>query len=1443
MPTAHDAPDSAEITLPQDDLATRKTLGHYELKRKLGQGGMGAVYLAIDPQLKRQVALKILPREKAANPQLVKRFKAEAQNASQLTHENIVSVYGAGEADGYLYIALEFVDGIDVHDLVERRGVLPVKRSIDIIKQVSRALQHALDQGIVHRDIKPANLLVRRDGVVKLADMGLARAVDETVETGLTRAGTTVGTVDYMSPEQARNSKAADVRSDMYSLGCTWYHMLTGTPPFSEGSLTNKLHAHAKQPTPDPRDKNSAVPEGVVAVMQRMMAKDPNDRYQTPMELIKDLEGALVNRDVVSRKILEAIDDDSVQGDESSFQDEISSGGSNPSPPPINMQWSDSVETITAEPLPPVDQGKGSARRAESGQSDSAEAEYEVRAPALPPKSLPPQSHPPQSLPPRTKPTGAAAAKGTAAAATHSKPGPAANAKSAPSPDSEPAVSHKTPVSNSKSPPPPAKTSVSFGRSGAGSGKSPNPAGQGSSRTMPPPNRKDAGEAGEQPTSPFPSQLKTLLTALGIVSALGVIVFLANLAQQLGGAAAPTNVVNPFEGQLPPAPIQPNTVQQVPEAGSETAEVGKPADKDVLVESGDPPAATSDANSTANNVPRVEGVLAGVGVKDYQESIAGTGDLDKTVPAWVRENLLPNSVPLFGVRAGASVEAERHYGSLAEAFQKLTPAGARIILYQDGPFDLTPVEIAGGIVTLEAAPGTRPRIRLVAHGEHRKLPWLSMTRGTLILDGVDIVGDAATVPAADPWSWVRVTNGHLYVHRSSFTLTGKRTGPTTALKIVGPLADKSHPEITQPRFLLDQSVVRGDGLQAIQLECPGFEAVVRNSLLVAGDAAAVSLRGAEKADPALSRQLRFVTTTVCSNQRALYLSSQGTTNPIQTDLIALGTLFAAPAEASQPVLLFLEDWPANKNRAAQDSAHKNLTWTAAGSAVLGFNPLLKSGLNDAAPIADGPTWRKSFKAEAPMTFSLLTWPADIQGGVAAAPLKSWSLKSLESLPLTFPIAGVTPGCPVSGLRSADFSPDAKSAVTRAQRLVPPPRFAAKTFVQVDLNRTDLGKFIATKDWEDGTVFVASGSGPRYCSAIAVEKHRWRVQFRQTSGPPLVIIPRGPARGIGDSAAFITIRGGQFDIEQGSFNMDAKDAQSITPWFIFAEGGGFALQHCRVVVPPVAANRNRGIIRWSAAAGSPMAGANEGEIANYGQISDSLLVGNGTLISADMSRRALVLINSALVGRQHLFELRVGGNQGRDAATFDAQDCTYLAGGTQFAVQSQSAAGDAPRPLRIFHVNCVFGVLPRDASQARAAPLLMNYTGGAELTKQVQWYEESCGQAPELKTYLSYESALPTAALAAQDFPTDWVKRWGADRVQRPLLGADGVVFEKGLASSVTTVKPENLAIHKTAKARTWSESGGTIGVRPGILEPPPAPAPPRPVGKRPTPKAPPGVKF
>ena len=284
-----------------------KQLGKYEIQRKLGAGGMGTVFLAIDQDLRRTVALKVLPRDRAENATLVRRFKAEAQAAAQLHHKNIVGVYEAGQADGLLYIALEYIDGTDALHLIQTRGILPVKRSIEIIRGVAEALQHAFEKNIVHRDIKPSNLMIAKDGDVKLADMGLARSIDDTLDTSITRAGTTVGTVDYMAPEQARNSKAADIRSDLYSLGCTWYHLITGEPPFGDGDVMAKVQAHALKAPPDPRRLNDRIPDAIVAVIQRLMAKKPQDRYPPPRDLIDDLANPNLHRQGVTTDILASL--------------------------------------------------------------------------------------------------------------------------------------------------------------------------------------------------------------------------------------------------------------------------------------------------------------------------------------------------------------------------------------------------------------------------------------------------------------------------------------------------------------------------------------------------------------------------------------------------------------------------------------------------------------------------------------------------------------------------------------------------------------------------------------------------------------------------------------------------------------------------------------------------------------------------------------------------------------------------------------------------------------------------------------------------------------------------------------------------------------------------------------------------------------------------------
>ena len=267
-------------------------IGKYTVLVHLATGGMGAVYKAYDTEAKRDVALKVLTPEMASKPLMIERFRREARNALKLRHDNIVELFEFGEAGGQYFLAMEFIEGLDLHEYVERKGMLDPEEALRIIVQAAKALDHAHGQGIVHRDIKPSNFLVTRSKkgklLVKMTDLGLSRETNAE-EFRVTRAGTTVGTVDYISPEQARDSGLADIRSDLYSLGCTWYHLLAAKPVFPEGGLAERLNKHLNVEPPDVRHSNPRASKATVAVLRRLLAKRPADRYQTPAELLRDL--------------------------------------------------------------------------------------------------------------------------------------------------------------------------------------------------------------------------------------------------------------------------------------------------------------------------------------------------------------------------------------------------------------------------------------------------------------------------------------------------------------------------------------------------------------------------------------------------------------------------------------------------------------------------------------------------------------------------------------------------------------------------------------------------------------------------------------------------------------------------------------------------------------------------------------------------------------------------------------------------------------------------------------------------------------------------------------------------------------------------------------------------------------------------------------------------
>jgi serine/threonine protein kinase len=266
-------------------------LNQYVLLDRLGEGGMGEVYRARHTTLGREVALKVMRKEKLAKPQSVKRFHREIRAVATLAHENVVMAYDADQSGDVHFFAMEFVDGTTLERLVEEKGPLPVAEACEYVRQAALGLQHAFEKGLVHRDVKPANLLVDKNGVVKISDLGLVLIEDpETGEAAsrLTKEGLTVGTPDFVAPEQARNPRAADVRADIYALGCTLYYLLQGEPPFPGGTPTEKMLRHARETVPAP--SRADVPPGVKAVVATMTARKPEQRFQTPAAVATALE-------------------------------------------------------------------------------------------------------------------------------------------------------------------------------------------------------------------------------------------------------------------------------------------------------------------------------------------------------------------------------------------------------------------------------------------------------------------------------------------------------------------------------------------------------------------------------------------------------------------------------------------------------------------------------------------------------------------------------------------------------------------------------------------------------------------------------------------------------------------------------------------------------------------------------------------------------------------------------------------------------------------------------------------------------------------------------------------------------------------------------------------------------------------------------------------------
>jgi serine/threonine protein kinase len=267
------------------------TLGNYRVLELLGSGGNGQVYLCVHQRMRRLAAVKVLPPSRTKEPIFLERFFREARASASLDHPNIVHAFDTDQSGKLHYLVMEFVDGMNLQTLVTRRGALDCLRAAHYMAQTALGLQCAYENGWVHRDIKPANLLLDRSGVVKILDMGLARLFDDPTDAITQRYGenSVFGSTDYLAPEQAVDGARVDIRADLYSLGATFYFVLTGHPPFPDGSAAQKLLSHQVKKPESIRKEHPEVPQELAAVVEKLLEKDPDQRYQTPMDVVEAL--------------------------------------------------------------------------------------------------------------------------------------------------------------------------------------------------------------------------------------------------------------------------------------------------------------------------------------------------------------------------------------------------------------------------------------------------------------------------------------------------------------------------------------------------------------------------------------------------------------------------------------------------------------------------------------------------------------------------------------------------------------------------------------------------------------------------------------------------------------------------------------------------------------------------------------------------------------------------------------------------------------------------------------------------------------------------------------------------------------------------------------------------------------------------------------------------
>lgn len=1135
-------------------------IGHYDVLEHIATGGMGSVHKAMDINLGREVAIKLLTPEIAKKPGMLERFQLEAKIAAKLRHENIVTVYEFGQTpDGMYYLVMEYVKGIDLGAYIHRKGKLAPEEARYFLVQAVKALEQLHRQELVHRDIKPSNFLLTRSGgkpTLKLTDLGLARQVSDE-EFKLTRTGTTVGTVDYMAPEQAKDSRSADIRSDIYSLGCTWYHMLAGRAPFDEGGLTERLYKHIQEEPPDIRKFNDKVPEATLAILRRMLEKKPEARYQTPTDLLKELlspkrGGGEINTRAVL-ETLAALEPGGKDGPgDSAARSSTPKSLAVPSrvvkmrrdAPGIRRKARAAQAREQGQPLLVIQgwkawtavgvlvlviggilyalslQGTG-GRRPTQNKGNALAKGPEADQPGGDPVSAqpPPPDEPPPE--PKTKP------KNDVPRERVSNPPPTENKGSTPTP--QPSV--QPPVKQVPRPALPEAPPI----------------------YQPPPQVVSTLQQEQQPPKTFQSTSDKETFRATIREYIEDV-------KQLNDARSReiADLLVKYDAEQQKSPT--GGTEQLNKLKDELRARQKQTKDPRLMLLAD---ALSEIGAQAPaETPRVLKTTPQPGTK------TPTADLppdDPSDPAPAAESRA--TAPHVIVTRNAVGNDGLRFTTLTAALANARADGETIVEVQDnGPLFIAPVVLKGKSILLRAGKGYRPVLAWDTQhpGYAKGEPLITVSQANLTLENVDLVLKRTESIAPNLGSFIKITDGALQASHCTFSVAGTDARAASALQLDG-VGTQERPV----RCLLHRCFVRGADLQVLDVRSPGAEIRIDGSLLVNATRPLIQVLGAA----ATPTQVRLLRSTLVTGQTLLQVRPAvvGDRSPA-IKVLSWDSLLAFSGHQKTGDLVNL----------GPDSDLKNFQYRSVNSICTGWASLLSFG---ASRLSDEPVWRATLQHKEGDRILPDPWPNEPIGDASdRSPLTFLTqgtplYHSATSVagPLGCNVALLPRGRPNWSVWTYDIptppviEPPTGSAVPDLLQTLPD-QYNGEL---LDLERIpDLGQHLENmlrkyKQFGPRVVLHLTGRGEKKISPIKIEKGTSLVlyfvpPFQEGLDVPLTLIPRDSSAG--GKNALIEVTGGSLEVYNGNFRLPNFTTASVPAYLLQVKGGDLLLANCHLQGP-------------------------------------------------------------------------------------------------------------------------------------------------------------------------------------------------------------------------------------------------------------------------------------